>query len=214
MSQSLGEQHGSRTWVWYGPWCEIRLISGGPKVSDTYSSLGWQEACHAICSISASMWSFLSSLLGHRTTCRKQDLTLCETVWPNLMVGVNFFCKAGLVDLKQNQYKMIFCWAYPQAFVLVRGNYCFGLGWRLNWIEVYSDKFDKLLINCMKKRTVVHVPLFFLWVLCLCSLGTGLRICFKCTKYASGNIENFCLIFNKIFYSCTQKVGCTFGEQD
>lgn len=24
-------------------------------------------------------------------------------------VGFNFFCKAGLVDLEQNQYEMIFC---------------------------------------------------------------------------------------------------------
>lgn len=37
-------------------------------------------------------------------------------------VGFNFFCKAELVDLKQNQYEMMFCWADSQAFVPVRGN--------------------------------------------------------------------------------------------
>lgn len=62
------------------------------------------------------------------------------------------------------------------------------------------------------KRTALCGLLFFMWVICLYSLWTGLRICSKCPKDTNGNIENFCLIFHKIFHSCTQKVGCAFGN--
>lgn len=60
---------------------------------------------------------------------------------------------------------------------------------RYSVTHVNSKNCNNLTIYI--KRTVLHAVLFFMWVICLCSLWTGLRISSKCTKYVNGNTDNF-----------------------